>query len=57
VTGVQVRLETMELMVTKAQDPDAEALAPLLCQGMAHLPGWEEKNFQVRDGTSMRPCL
>ena len=47
---VQVRLETMEQVIAKAQEPDAEALAPLLTQGMGHFPGWEEKNFQVKIG-------
>eukprot|EP00775_Hariotina_reticulata_P007310 gene7310-7523_t len=41
-----VRLEAMEAVVAKAQGPEASDAAVLLTQSMAHLPGWDEKNFQ-----------
>lgn len=34
-------------MVAKAQDADAAGYAALLAQSVAHVPGWDEKNFQV----------
>jgi hypothetical protein len=37
----------MEAVVAKAQDPGAADAAVLLTQVVAHLPGWDEKNFQV----------
>lgn len=43
----KVRLEAMDAVVARAQGPGAEEHAVLLVQAMAHLPGWDEKNFQV----------
>ncbi|KAF6262791.1 armadillo-type protein [Scenedesmus sp. NREL 46B-D3] len=43
----KIRLEAMESVVAKAQDPEAAGNVQTLVQGMAHLPGWEDKNFQV----------
>lgn len=44
---VQVRLEAMERVVALAQEPNAADNTTVLVQSMAHLPGWDEKNFQV----------
>jgi uncharacterized protein YhhL (DUF1145 family) len=44
----QVRLEAMEAVVAKAQAPEAADCVQTLVQGVAHLPGWDDKNFQVR---------
>jgi uncharacterized protein YhhL (DUF1145 family) len=43
----QVRLEAMESVVAKAQAPEAAECVQTLVQGVAHLPGWDDKNFQV----------
>lgn len=43
----QVRLEAMDVVLARAQAPDAAEHAALLAQAMAHVPGWDEKNFQV----------
>jgi hypothetical protein len=44
---VQVRRDSMDVLVAKAQEPEAGGLAQLLVQGLAHIPGWDDKNFQV----------
>jgi hypothetical protein len=46
----QVRLEAMESVAAKAQAPEAAECVQTLVQGVAHLPGWDDKNFQVRGG-------
>ncbi|WIA20537.1 hypothetical protein OEZ85_004931 [Tetradesmus obliquus] len=43
----KVRLEAMETVVAKAQAPEAADCVQPLVQGVAHLPGWDDKNFQV----------
>lgn len=43
----QARLEAMEIVVAKAQEPDAAGYASVLAQCMAHVPGFDDKNFQV----------
>ncbi|WIA40847.1 hypothetical protein OEZ86_004518 [Tetradesmus obliquus] len=43
----KVRLEAMETVVAKAQAPEAADCVQTLVQGVAHLPGWDDKNFQV----------
>jgi hypothetical protein len=37
----------MERVVALAQEPNAADNTTVLVQSMAHLPGWDEKNFQV----------
>ena len=37
----------MEKVVSLAQEPAAADNTVVLVQAMAHLPGWDEKNFQV----------
>lgn len=44
----------MDRVVALAQDPSAADNTAVLVQAMAHLPGWDEKNFQVGGGA--RPC-
>lgn len=43
----QTRLEAMETVVARAQEPDAAGFAAVLAQCMAHVPGFDDKNFQV----------
>lgn len=50
---MQARLEAMEEVVNLAQQPAAADNAVVFVQAMAHLPGWDEKNFQASDGTWM----
>lgn len=50
---LQTRLEAMDTVVAKTQEPDAASYASVLTQCMAHLPGFEDKNFQVG---SWKPC-
>jgi hypothetical protein len=47
-SAAQVRLEAMETVVAKAQSPEAAECVQTLAQGVANLPGWDDKNFQVR---------
>lgn len=47
VVVLQTRLEAMEKVVALAQDPSAADNTAVLVQAMTHLPGWDEKNFQV----------
>jgi hypothetical protein len=47
----QARLGAMESVVQKVQSREFSNQASVLVQGMAHLPGWDEKNFQVRGCT------
>lgn len=47
---LQVRLEAMDKVVALAQDSSAADNTAVLVQAMAHLPGWDEKNFQVGGG-------
>jgi hypothetical protein len=47
----QTRLEAMEAVVAKAQEPGAGGAAQQLVQALAQVPGWDEKNFQVRGFT------
>lgn len=46
--AVQVRLEAMDRVVALSQEPGAADNTAVLVQAMAHLPSWDEKNFQVR---------
>jgi len=50
---MQVRLEAMEVVVNLAQQPAAADNSAVFVQAMAHVPGWDEKNFQASDGTWM----
>lgn len=43
----KVRLEGMEAVLARARQADMGEHCSVLVQTMAHLPGWEEKNFQV----------
>ena len=45
------RLETVNDLLSKAKGMDVSRHASTLIQGVAHVPGWTEKNFQVRDGS------
>lgn len=47
VTCLQTRLEAMERVVALAQEPAAADNTAVLVQAVAHLPGWDEKNFQA----------
>jgi hypothetical protein len=50
---MQVRRDSMDVLVAKAGEPEAGGLAPLLVQGLAHIPGWDDKNFQVGAGSRL----
>lgn len=34
--------------MAQAQAPDAADMCSMLVQSMQHVPGWDDKNFQVR---------
>lgn len=44
----------MLLLVEKVKEPDAGGAGSVLAQCVQHVPGWEEKNFQV--GVTQRCC-
>ncbi len=45
----KARLEGMDVVLAKANEADVAAEhCSVLVQAMQHIPGWEEKNFQVR---------
>eukprot|EP00967_Tisochrysis_lutea_P061870 scaffold79348_cov34-Tisochrysis_lutea.AAC.1 len=48
--ATQSRLDTMEVVVGRVQEGSMGEHCSTLVQAMAHLPGWAEKNFQVRAG-------
>lgn len=48
-------MEAMEKVVAMAQDPSAADNTAVLVQAMAHLPGWDEKNFQVKNKAESSP--
>lgn len=37
----------MDIVASKVRDGSVAAQSSIVVQGMAHLPGWGEKNFQV----------
>ena len=38
----------MDTVLERAQEPGAGGVAQQLVQALAQIPGWDEKNFQVR---------
>ena len=50
------RLTSMEALQQQVQDrkENLEGTNSILIQGMSHVPGWSEKNFQVTNTNS--PC-
>ncbi len=44
----KTRLEAMEALLERAKAPELAASGCALAQAIAHVPGWDEKNFQVR---------
>lgn len=43
----KARLEGMEEVLGRATDGSLNSSTAIVCQGLAQLPGWAEKNFQV----------
>ena len=51
------RLETVGDVLSKAKELDIRAHGSTLIQGIAHVPGWAEKNFQVWRGEGALPLV
>lgn len=45
---LQVRLDAMDKVLAGVRDGSVLDSCSVVVQGMAHIPGWNEKNFQVR---------